>query len=199
MGNPCDSVDLNLFYAWTTITIGNGKIAPFWDSPWLNGKKPRDIAPLIFDASIRKKWTVKQATLRNAWIAKIKMGSNLTIQHLREYIHLCVELQSVHLREDVEDSILWNIMPNGEYTSSLAYLAQFFGSTGTCMNKEIWKVWATPKIKTFAWLAIQGRLSMVDRLARRGLPNCCLPLCKQSQETASHIFPIAATRNEFGA
>jgi hypothetical protein len=55
MGNPCDSVDLILFYACTTITIGNKEIAPFWDSHWLNGKKPRDIAPLIFEASIRKK------------------------------------------------------------------------------------------------------------------------------------------------
>jgi hypothetical protein len=27
------------------ITIGNGKIAPFWDSPWLEGERPKDIAP----------------------------------------------------------------------------------------------------------------------------------------------------------
>ena len=50
-GNPCDKVDINLFYASTIISIGNGAIAPFWDSPWLNGKKPKDIAPLIYLAS----------------------------------------------------------------------------------------------------------------------------------------------------
>jgi hypothetical protein len=65
MGNPCNSVDMSLFYACTTITIGNGKIAPFWDLPWLNGMMPKDIAPLIFEASTRNKWKVNQALHNN--------------------------------------------------------------------------------------------------------------------------------------
>jgi hypothetical protein len=39
---------MGIFYAATTVTIGNGKIAPFWGSSWLNGAKPKDIASLIF-------------------------------------------------------------------------------------------------------------------------------------------------------
>jgi hypothetical protein len=73
MCTPCDEVDMELFYASTTISIGNGEIAPFWDSSWLNGKKPKDIAPLIYEASTRKKWKVKHALTNNAWIAKIKI------------------------------------------------------------------------------------------------------------------------------
>ena len=82
MGNPCDSVDMDLFYAATTITIGKGKTASFWDSPWLNGKSLKDIAPLIFDASTRKNWKVKQALHNNSWISKIKMDASLTIPHI---------------------------------------------------------------------------------------------------------------------
>ena len=52
MGNPCDE-DLNFLYTSTTITIGNGAKTPFWDSPWLLGRKPKDIAPLIHEASKR--------------------------------------------------------------------------------------------------------------------------------------------------
>lgn len=59
MGNPCDEDDMDLFYASTTITIGNGAIAPFWDSPWLFGRKPKDVAPLIFECSTRKNWKVR--------------------------------------------------------------------------------------------------------------------------------------------
>jgi hypothetical protein len=73
MGTPCDEVNMGLFYASTTISIGNGEIAPFWDSSWLNGKKPKDIGPLIYEASTRKKWKVKHALINNAWIAKIKI------------------------------------------------------------------------------------------------------------------------------
>jgi hypothetical protein len=61
MGNPCDEVDMDLFYASTSISLGNDMIASFWDSPWLNDMKPKDIAPLIYEASTRKRWKVNQA------------------------------------------------------------------------------------------------------------------------------------------
>jgi hypothetical protein len=84
MGTPCNEVHMDLFYAATTTTIENGKITPFWDSPLLHGVKPNDGVPLIYETSIRKKWTVKKAMANNAWISKIKMGANLTIPHIHE-------------------------------------------------------------------------------------------------------------------
>jgi hypothetical protein len=60
MGTPCDNVDMDLFFV-STITVGNGKIALFWDAHWLNGRKPKDIAPLIYAASTRKQWKVNQS------------------------------------------------------------------------------------------------------------------------------------------
>jgi hypothetical protein len=64
MGNPCNEIDMSLFYSATTITIRNGKIAPFWMLPWLNGEKPKDIAPLIFEALRKKNCNVAQALQR---------------------------------------------------------------------------------------------------------------------------------------
>uniref|UniRef100_A0A8R7UVN8 Reverse transcriptase zinc-binding domain-containing protein n=1 Tax=Triticum urartu TaxID=4572 RepID=A0A8R7UVN8_TRIUA len=53
----------------------------------------------------------------------------------------------------------------------------------------IWKMWAPPKCKFFAWLILQNRVWTADRLARRGWPNCGLcPLCKQVQESAVHLL-----------
>lgn len=68
-GNPCDKEDNDFFYTSTTITIGNRARAPFWGSPWLNGCKPKDIAPLIFEASKRKIWKVKEALFDDSWIS----------------------------------------------------------------------------------------------------------------------------------
>jgi hypothetical protein len=137
LGNPCDEIDMDLFYASTTITIGIEKIANFWDSPWLNGLKPKDIAPLIYEASTRKKWKFNQALLANAWVAKIRMDTNLTVQHIHEYIHLWTLLQRIQLVEHIDDTITWNTTSNGEYSSTAAYNAQFFGSLITNMNKIV--------------------------------------------------------------
>jgi hypothetical protein len=39
--------DMNIFYAATHITIGNGCKTPFWEAPWLQGRKPKFFFPLI--------------------------------------------------------------------------------------------------------------------------------------------------------
>jgi hypothetical protein len=99
---------MNLFYAEITITIGNHNVAPFWHSPWLNGMKPKDIAPLIFEVSTRKKWSVSQALHNNAWISKIKVDASLSIQHIHMYIQLWELLSNVSLVVEIDNSIVWH-------------------------------------------------------------------------------------------
>ena len=59
----------------------------------------------------------------------------------------------------------------------------------------VWKAWAPPKLKFFAWLALQDRIWTADRLEKRGWPNCgpC-PLCKREQEMGIHLFVKCLTR-----
>lgn len=86
-------------------------------------------------------------------------------------------------------TVVWNLTPDGEYSAKSAYQAQFFGTTFTDMKRLVWKAWAPPKAKLFAWLALQNRLWTADRLARRGWQNCGLcPLCKATPETADHLL-----------
>jgi hypothetical protein len=182
-------MDMNLFYAVTSISICNGKIAQFWESPWLDGEKPKDIALLIHNVSKRKKCTVAQALQNKSWVHNINMEATLTVQHIREYISLWMSLQDVNLHEHRVDSIVWNLTANGEYSSASAYEAQFFGATLTNFNKLMWKVWATPKVKFFSWLTIRNRIWTADRLERRGWDNYSLcQLFKQTQESAAHLF-----------
>jgi hypothetical protein len=58
LGNPCNASDRELFAAATKVTIGNGDKALFWDSSWLDGRRPKDIAPLIYNISKNKSSTV---------------------------------------------------------------------------------------------------------------------------------------------
>jgi hypothetical protein len=188
-GNPCTEQDLELFYTATIITVGNGKKTPFWHAPWLEGKRPIDIAPLVFAASKRKKWKVAQALHQNAWIQKIDFDQDFSFLHLSQFIELSSLVDNFQLQANIEDDISWRLTENGCYASKSAYEVQFLGSTMSPLYKSVWKVWAPPKIKFFAWLVNQDRIWTADRLAKRGWPNCGLcPLCKRCTESVDHLF-----------
>ena len=53
----------------------------------------------------------------------------------------------------------------------------------------IWKSWAPPRAKFFAWLAFRKRLWTADRRRRHGLEACgpCW-LCDQEEETVDHLL-----------
>jgi hypothetical protein len=189
LGNPCSEEDMNIFYAATTITLGNGKKTPFWDAPWLNGRAPKEIAPKIFESSKRKKCKVEQAIVNRYWIASITIDNTFSETHLAQFIELWQLVNGVQLQSGVEDSVVWKLTANGQYSAASAYNLQFLGLVQSAMNTIVWKAWATPKAKHHAWLAFQNRLWTADRLEKRGWANCGLcPFCKQTTESTDHLF-----------
>jgi hypothetical protein len=180
---------MDTVYTATTIAIGNGCKTSFWDATQLEGGKPKDIAPLIFASSKRKSWKVNKALEGNAWVRKITLDESFTTDHLSQFVELWVKLQGVHLNEEVADDISWKLTANGQYSAKSAYELQFLGSTFSSLRKTVWKAWAPPKVKFFAWLLTQNRIWTVDRLQKWGWTNSGLcPLCKQVTELVSHLF-----------
>uniref|UniRef100_A0A453PZ75 Reverse transcriptase zinc-binding domain-containing protein n=1 Tax=Aegilops tauschii subsp. strangulata TaxID=200361 RepID=A0A453PZ75_AEGTS len=189
MGMPCTDSDKDLFAAATRVCIGDGKTAKFWESSWLDDLRPRDITPKIFEISKRKACVVSKALDNHSWIHQINTQEGLTLTHIQQFAKLWEMLAGVTLRNDMQDTISWKFTTNGEYSASTAYLAQFADLTYNTNNATIWKMWAPPKCKFFAWLVLQNRVWTADRLTRRGWPNCGLcPLCKQVQESAAHLL-----------
>lgn len=137
LGNPCDSMDRELFYVATTITVGDGRMAHFWHSPWLEGKKPKDIAPLVFASSSNKNKSVKEAMQDQNWVHWIKMEDGLSVDHIAQFCTLWEKLSQVELRDDLADDIKWNLTTNGTYSSASAYKVQFEGAVATNMKKVI--------------------------------------------------------------
>ncbi len=72
-GTPCDDTDRLLFAAATTITIGDGAKASFWDSAWLEGRRLKDVAPLIYAASKKKNSTLQQASTTDQWLLDLDL------------------------------------------------------------------------------------------------------------------------------
>ena len=132
---------------------------------------------------------VNKALDNNFWIQQIDTTQGPTLPHIQEFVVLREMIDGVALNPDRKDTISWKFTKNEEYSASTAYLAQFAGLTYNTNNATIWKMWAPPNCKFFAWLVLQNRVWTADRLTRRGWPKCGLcPLCKQVQESAAHLF-----------
>jgi hypothetical protein len=145
VGNPCTPNDHDLFAAAITVTIGNGKKAKFWESSWLNGMHPKDIAPKIFELAKRRNCTVKRALENEWWVSNINLQNGLTVEHIVQFSYLWEELQHVQLHDDTTDSIHWKFGKDDGYTASSVYKMQFLGHTNSAMTSMVWKPWAPPK------------------------------------------------------
>jgi hypothetical protein len=141
---PCTEQDRLLFTACTTITLGDGHKASFWSSGWLLGRRPKDIAPLLFRKSIKKNRSVAEALHDNAWIRDLEHRTGFTTAHLSQFVMLWNLVQDTALRHGQEDRITWSLTPHGEYTAASAYLAQFNGCIAAPDIAIIWKTWAPP-------------------------------------------------------
>jgi hypothetical protein len=91
------------------------------------------------------------------WISKIKINEGITLQHLTEFVDLWTRISEVHLVEGTADGITWKFSNSGAYTAASAYKAQFEGMTNSYLLDAVWKNWAPPKFKLFAWQILQNR------------------------------------------
>jgi hypothetical protein len=140
-------------HASTTSTLWNGRNTPFWYAPWSNGRKPIEIAPLIFASSKRKNWKYSQALHEQIWVIKIDLTRPFTLEHFSQFVELWSLIANFNLRGDQEDDFVCRLTPNGEYSTISAYEVQFLGSITSPTNKYIWKAWVHPKVMFFACLA----------------------------------------------
>nr|AAL58152.1 hypothetical protein [Oryza sativa Japonica Group]AAL79345.1 Putative reverse transcriptase [Oryza sativa]AAP53273.1 hypothetical protein LOC_Os10g21410 [Oryza sativa Japonica Group] len=149
---PCDGVDRDLFAASTKITVGDGNTTRFWDSAWIDGQRPKDLMPLVYEISKNRKKSLRQGKEDDSWVHDLTLdaGSSITINLLDQLVRLWEAVRNVHLDSEEPDQIAWKFTSSGHYTASSAYHAQCLGAPNTNFNSLIWKVWAPGKYKFHA-------------------------------------------------
>jgi len=122
LGSPCTTHDKELFAAATRMTIGNGKKGSFWESSWLDGLRPKDVAPQIFELSKKKNVKVDKALENDFWITQINMQDGFSVQHIFQFYKFWEMLQHIHLDPSNPDYISWNLSNNEAYSAKSAYM-----------------------------------------------------------------------------
>jgi hypothetical protein len=93
-GNPCTTQDKEIFATTIKVTIGDGKRASFWETPWLDGRRPMDIAPLDRNG---KNCTIYKALEEEFWISQFNTHNGLSLDHIVQFANLREMLQTIHL------------------------------------------------------------------------------------------------------
>jgi len=183
---PCDASDMNLFRASTKITLGNGQTALFWHDSWSSGGPLSIRAPNLFKIATRKNRTVSAELHNDTWIQSIARLTNLT--QFAEFLDIATIIQDTNLLEDQADTIRWLWTEDGCYSAASAYAIQFQGSFSKFEPSKVWRAFAEPKAKFFAWLVLHKRIFTADLLATKGWPHdpTC-QLCLTHPETVAHL------------
>ena len=76
-----------LFFASTTMMLGDGRTALFWDDRWINDQSVREIAPMLYQCipkQRRKTRTVVEGLDGNTWARDIQ--GTIGIHEIGQYL-----------------------------------------------------------------------------------------------------------------
>jgi len=138
-----------IFFASTTVELGNGHNTLFWEDRWINGRAVREIAPQLYDCipkRRRKQRTVAEGLAGNFWARDIR--GTLGIHEVGQYLQIWQAIANT-LLNDEPDRLRWMWTADGVYTAESCYMAMFHGSKLSEAWKLTWKTWAPPRVKFF--------------------------------------------------
>jgi hypothetical protein len=154
-----------LFFCSTVMHVGDGKNTPFWESRWLNGLSPKDLAPTLYGLTRFKQISISTELHNLNWIRSLAEINTST--QLEEFALLFMALEPVHLNQH-KDTIRWKWTASGDFSVASAYDIQFRGSFNPYPATPIWQAYAQPKCKFFVQLVMRNRILLVDMIKKVG-------------------------------
>ncbi|KAK9951574.1 hypothetical protein M0R45_007012 [Rubus argutus] len=178
------------------LVVGDGRIVRFWEDIWIGDKPFCEIFPRLFrlsrlyNASIDS--LVSPSTIPVDW--NFGFRRNLNDVEALEVSGLLGLIERVVLQDSKKDTKKWNLETSGAFTCTS--FRNFLCNENPYPNfdpaKFVWESKVLPKVKFLGWLMAHGRLNTCEMLQRRRPNSCFSPhwcvLCKQNEESTSHIF-----------
>jgi hypothetical protein len=131
---------------------------------------------------------VADALESNQWLNDIT--EELTVAGGSQCIRLWEAVDTVQTEATRPDLIRSKGSASGDYSSKSTYEMLCKGSTSWSMSSPVWKSFAPPKCKIFAWLAMKYRVWTSDWRARHGhqdQPDPCYT-CLPEEDNVDHIL-----------
>jgi hypothetical protein len=92
-----DQSDRDIYFFSIEIFVGDRKNTPFWESKWINGRSPRELAPKLYKSTEYKYRNVHTELKNNNWIRSF--GNIQSSSLLEEFTLMFMDLSSMQLRQ----------------------------------------------------------------------------------------------------
>jgi hypothetical protein len=80
-------------------THGRRRAIGIWDSAWLIGQCPKDLAPLLFMKMRHKRRLLAEALHDSRWIRDLNINEGFTTTHLLQLINLWIVISPTQLQQ----------------------------------------------------------------------------------------------------
>ncbi|OMO57353.1 hypothetical protein COLO4_35424 [Corchorus olitorius] len=184
----------NMVTAGMRMNVGNGALINFWDEVWLNDMILKVLFPRIFSLAVNKNGKISEygEWIDDKWVWRIHLRLNLFGWEQNQWDELLVLLENVCLSLDFKDKLIWKHSSSGTYSAKDYYkFVCFSNSSPDPLWSKIWLGLAPPKVETFLWQALRGRIAVKSLLCARVLimvENANCPICNEVPESTDYLF-----------
>ncbi|XVF39216.1 hypothetical protein PTKIN_Ptkin01aG0017700 [Pterospermum kingtungense] len=174
--------------------VGDGSRISFWSNEWIPRYVLKYNFPRIFALSSLKEVKIKEFGFfeNNIWVWRITLRRNVFAWELSQWNELCSLLQRFHVSSSMEDRLIWKDSSSGWYSSKTFCWKFLKERNSSHVNwDEVWSGLLPPKVETFLWQLLKGRVAVKENLVARnignGLDAQCV-FCRLEIESVSHLF-----------
>lgn len=172
------------FLQFGAFLLKDGSQVRFWEDSWIGGKPLKNQYPSLYNIARPKFLTISE--VQSSSPPNICWCRHLIGLKLIAWNELQSRIERLILPEE-QVYFYWNLAPNGQFSVKSLYTALVFNNIPN-LNRNLWKLEASLKIKVFLWYLRRGMVLTKDNLAKKnwkGGLTCCF--CRKD-ETINHLF-----------
>ena len=109
--------------------------------------------------------------------------------------HVVLRIVSIHVKQNVEDTVVWSLSNDGVFSVKSVYDGQFRCTDNTAWKWAfLWKLKLPPRVSHFLWILLHGKLLTNHHRALKGLTlDVTCMRCKEGCEDIEHVFRKCST------
>ncbi|XVF54250.1 hypothetical protein PTKIN_Ptkin05aG0165200 [Pterospermum kingtungense] len=175
-------------------SLGDGRKIDFWEQEWIPSIRLKTSFPRVFALASKKQGKVAEFGVlsEGSWEWRIETRRQLFDWEQEQWEQLFRLLNNFQVCQTLSDKLIWKGTVNGGF--SVKQFCLDYSNSGQGVSnvwKLFWKRLVPPRVETFCWQVLQGKVAIKLELVKRKLiqrESAMCGLCNAEEESVEHLF-----------